>query len=131
MKPNCVNDVTAAPKAIGPYSQAVIAGDLVYLSGQIPLDPVSGALAQGIEAQTEQVMSNIRAILEHLKLDLSCVVKTTIFLVDLSHFATVNSIYERWFGTHRPARSTVQVAALPKGSLVEIETIALKTAAIK
>ncbi|MEZ4598922.1 MAG: RidA family protein [Syntrophotaleaceae bacterium] len=114
-----------APAAIGPYSQAVRAGDLVFFSGQIPLDPQSGELVgDRIEEQTERVMQNIRAVLEEAGLDFSAVVKTTIYLTDLRHFAVVNAVYGRYFEAIPPARATVQVAALPRGALVEIEGIA-------
>jgi len=120
-------ETTEAPAAIGPYSQAVQAGGLVFLSGQIPLEPATGELvAGGIEAQTRQVMSNLAAVLAAAGLDYACLVKTTIYLVDLGDFATVNSIYAECFGTVPPARATVQVAALPKGALIEIEGIAVK-----
>lgn len=117
-----------APKAIGPYSQAVECGSMVFLSGQIPLDPVSGTLvAGGIKEQTLQVLSNINAVLTFLGLTYADVCKTTIFLTDLSHFQVVNELYESALGpTNKPARSTVQVAGLPRGSLVEIEMIAMR-----
>ncbi len=127
MKLNYISDVAAAPKAIGPYSQAVEAGGFLFISGQIPLHPQSGEMPHGIEAQTEQVLSNLKAILEHRGLSFHNVTKTTIFLMDLGHFQTVNGIYERWLGSARPARATVQVAGLPKGALVEIEMIAMQS----
>jgi len=114
-----------APAAIGPYSQGVRAGGFVFFSGQIPLDPVSGQLvAGGIAAQTEQVMANMEAALAAAGLTFAAVVKTTIFLIDLGDFATVNEIYGRRFGAIPPARATVQVAALPRGAAVEIEWVA-------
>lgn len=114
-----------APAAIGPYSQAVKVGNLLFLSGQIPLDPVSGEIVEGgIEAQTRQVMSNLRAVLAVASLDFDALVRTTIFLVDLADFATVNRIYGECVGAVPPARVTVQVAALPKGALIEIDGIA-------
>ena len=114
-----------APKAIGPYSQAVSAGDFVFTSGQIPLDPSTQALVQGdIRAQTERVMENLGAVLEAAGTSFDRVVKATIFVVDLNDFATVNEIYGKRFPKEPPARSTVQVAALPKGARVEIELIA-------
>ena len=119
-----INDAPHAPKAIGPYSQAVIAGDLVFLSGQIPLDPVSGELVDGIELQTERVMKNLKAVLDACGLGFTHTVKATIYLTDLKNFQTVNSIYEKWLNGHKPARATIQVAALPKGAQVEIEMIA-------
>ncbi len=115
-----------APGAIGPYSQAVRAGDLVFVSGQIPLDPATGELVQGgVEAQAARVVANLRAVLRAAGCDFGDVVKTTIFLTDLTHFAAVNAIYGKAFVQPFPARATVQVAALPKGALVEIEAIAV------
>lgn len=114
-----------APAAIGPYSQGIKAGDLVFFSGQIPLDPATGeVVAGGIEAQTERVMANLQAVLAAAGLGFEQVVKTTIFLTDLADFATVNGIYGRFFGPVPPARSTVQVAALPRGVAIEIEMTA-------
>jgi 2-iminobutanoate/2-iminopropanoate deaminase len=115
----------SAPKAIGPYSQAIRAGELVFCSGQIPLDPASGEMVAGdVAAQTRQVMKNLEAVLRAAGTDLTHVVKTTIFLVDLGDFARVNAVYGESFPAAPPARATVQVAALPKGALVEIEAIA-------
>jgi 2-iminobutanoate/2-iminopropanoate deaminase len=114
-----------APRAIGPYSQAVKACKLVFLSGQIPLDPASGELVAGtIEEQTERVMENLKAVLAACQLTLADIVKTTIFLTDMADFAKVNAVYGRYFDQRPPARSTVQVAALPKGAQVEIEAVA-------
>jgi 2-iminobutanoate/2-iminopropanoate deaminase len=114
-----------APAAIGPYSQAIRAGDWLFFSGQIPLDPHSGELVDGgVEEQTRQVMANIGAVLAAAGLDFSSVAKTTIYLTDLQAFAVVNAVYGRYFEGTPPARATVQVAALPKGALVEIEGIA-------
>ena len=114
----------AAPAAIGPYSQAIQAGDLIFYSGQIPLDPESGNLvAGGIVEQTHQVMANMRAMLYASDRDFADVVKTTIYLTDLADFATVNEIYGGFFTDVPPARACVQVAALPKGAQVEIEWI--------
>jgi len=116
---------TDAPAAIGPYSQAIRAGNFIFYSGQIPLDPETGAIVEGgIEAQTNQVMTNMRAMLHASGCDFSDVVKTTIYLTDLADFATVNEIYGACFNEVPPARACVQVAALPKGSMVEIEWIA-------
>lgn len=116
---------TKAPAAIGPYSQGVRAGDYVFFSGQIPLDPESGNVVEGgIDAQTERVMANMDAALAAVGLGFDRVVKTTIYLTDLNDFAVVNSIYGRHFSGIFPARATVQVAALPKGVGVEIEWIA-------
>lgn len=114
-----------APRAIGPYSQAVISGDLIYTSGQIALDPATQQMVQGdIRAQTERVMENLSAVLEAAGVGFENVVKTNIFVVDLGDFATVNEVYGKRFPRSPPARSTVQVAALPKGARVEIEMIA-------
>ncbi len=113
-----------APRAIGPYSQAIDTGDFVFLSGQIGLEPATGKMAAGVEAQTHQVMKNLQAVLEAVGLDFSHVVKTTIYLADLNDFQTVNEIYASYLKEPYPARATVQVAALPKGARVEIEMIA-------
>lgn len=122
-----INDSIEAPKAIGPYSQACQAGNMVFMSGQIPIDPSVGKIvAQDIEGQALQVMKNLKAMLSHLGLDFADVAKTTIFLTDMATFQKVNQIYSDWMGDSRPARSTVQVAALPLGALVEIEMIAVK-----
>lgn len=114
-----------APAAVGPYSQAVRAGHLVFTAGQIGIDPVLGQLRSGIAAQTRQALANLQAVLEAAGSSLNQVVKTTIFLQDMADFATVNQIYGQAFAAAPPARSTVQVAALPLGALVEIEAIAL------
>jgi 2-iminobutanoate/2-iminopropanoate deaminase len=115
-----------APKAIGPYSQAIKAGDLIFCSGQIPLDPATGKLVAGeIGAQTERVMKNLEAVLQAAGSGLHLVVKSTIFLVDLGDFSAVNEAYGRFFADTPPSRATVQVAALPLGSRVEIEVVAL------
>jgi 2-iminobutanoate/2-iminopropanoate deaminase len=117
-----------APAAIGPYSQATVAHPFVFTAGQIPLDPATGDLVPGgIEPQTEQVFRNLRAILEAAGSSLSGVLKTTVFLRDMNDFAAMNGVYARHFGEHRPARSTVQAARLPKDALVEIECIALRS----
>ncbi|KIH76767.1 endoribonuclease L-PSP [Geoalkalibacter ferrihydriticus] len=114
-----------APAAIGPYSQGIKAGDFVFFSGQIPLDPQTGEVVSGgIKEQTEQVMNNMKAVLGAADLSFAQVVKTTIYLTDLSQFSLVNEIYGRYFGDPPPARATVQVAALPRGAAVEIEWIA-------
>jgi 2-iminobutanoate/2-iminopropanoate deaminase len=124
MKP--VNSLSA-PAAIGPYSQAIDAGDLVFTSGQIPLDPKTGELVTGdIGAQTERVLENLAAVLEAAGCAFGDVVKTTIFLTDLANFQAVNAVYAKRFTASPPARSTVQVSALPKGAHVEIEAIARK-----
>jgi 2-iminobutanoate/2-iminopropanoate deaminase len=114
-----------APAAIGPYAQGQVIGNLVFTAGQIPLDPVSMDVdGEDIETQTERVMKNLDAVLQAAGSSLSRVVKTTCFLVDLNDFQAFNSIYGRWFGDHKPARSTVQVAKLPRGVLVEVECVA-------
>ena len=115
-----------APAAVGPYCHAVEAGDFVFTSGQIGLDPNTQELAEGIEAQTKQVLENLKAVLKAAGLTLSDVIKTTVFLDDVNDFAVVNGIYETYFGDSKPARSCVEVAALPKGALIEIEVIAVK-----
>ncbi|HSJ10100.1 MAG TPA: RidA family protein [Longimicrobiales bacterium] len=116
-----------APAAIGPYSQGIIANGFVFTAGQIPLDPASMELVGGddVAAQTEQVMANLRAILEQAGASLSTVVKTTVFLKSMDDFAAMNEVYGRHFGEHRPARSTVQAAKLPKDVKVEIDAIGL------
>ena len=116
-----------APAAIGPYSQGIIANGFVFTAGQIPLDPASMELVGGddVAAQTEQVMANLRAILEQAGASLSTVVKTTVFLKSMDDFAAMNEVYGRHFGEHRPARSTVQAAKLPKDVKVEIDAVAL------
>ena len=116
---------TKAPSAIGPYSQAIVSGNLVFCSGQIGLDPETGNLVDGIENQTKQVMENIKAVLSAADSDLNHVVKTTIFIKNISDFATVNQIYGDYFSDHKPARSTVEVSNLPKGALIEVEVIAI------
>jgi 2-iminobutanoate/2-iminopropanoate deaminase len=115
-----------APRAIGPYSQATRAHGFVFTAGQVGFDPATGELVDGdISDQTERVLSNIRAILEAERLDLSSVVKTTVYLVDMADFAAMNTVYAKAFGDHRPARSTVAVAALPRGARVEIDAVAV------
>ncbi|WP_406663289.1 RidA family protein [Gallaecimonas sp. GXIMD1310] len=113
-----------APAAIGPYVQARQAGPFLYTSGQIPLHPQTGVMAEGIEAQTAQALANVNAILTAAGLDKQHVVKTMVFVKDMQDFATVNGIYEQFFGEHKPARSCVEVARLPKDALIEIEAIA-------
>jgi len=114
-----------APKAIGPYSQAVVDGGFLFASGQIPLDPVKGELVGGgIEQWTERVLDNLEAVLSAHKLSFGDVVRTTVYLVRVEDFAAMNAVYAKRFGEHRPARSTVIVAALPKGASVEIDLIA-------
>jgi 2-iminobutanoate/2-iminopropanoate deaminase len=116
----------AAPKAIGPYSQAVDLGDLIFLSGQIPLDPASGQIvgAGDIQAQTERVLQNLQGVLQAAGLTLANVVRTTVFMIDLAEFPKMNEVYAKHFPQDPPARSTVQVSALPRGSRVEIDAIA-------
>jgi 2-iminobutanoate/2-iminopropanoate deaminase len=114
-----------APAAIGPYSQAVRAGGLLFVSGQIPLEPSTGQVVPGdVAAQAEQVLKNLEAIVAAAGGTLGDVVRTTIYLVDLAHFTTVNEVYARFFAAPCPARVTVQVSALPRGSLIEIDAIA-------
>ncbi len=114
-----------APKPIGPYSQAVIAGGFVFLSGQIAIDPASGEVVAGdIAAQTEQVLKNIVAILKEAKMGVENVIKATVFLADMADFPRMNEVYARYFAKEPPARSTVQAAGLPKGARVEIDAIA-------
>lgn len=113
-----------APQAIGPYSQAVEANGFLFVSGQIPIIPSTGEIPDGIEAQTEQVMKNIGAILEAAGLNYTNVVKSTVLLKNISDFATMNGIYAKYFTTDCPARAAFEVGNLPKGALVEIEVIA-------
>jgi len=116
-----------APKAIGPYSQGMVVDNLVFTAGQIPLDPATGELVTGtVGEQTALVLRNVRAILEAADSGLDKVIKTTVFLTDMADFAPMNEAYTAAFGTHRPARSTVAVAGLPKGVRVEIDAIALR-----
>jgi 2-iminobutanoate/2-iminopropanoate deaminase len=114
-----------APGAIGPYSQGIIANGFLFTAGQIPLDPVAGKIVEGgIVEQTNRVMENLQEVLKSAGLSWADVVKTTVYLHDLAHFPTVNEVYGKWLGDARPARSTVQVAALPRGAMVEIDVIA-------
>lgn len=115
-----------APRAIGPYSQATRANGLLFTAGQVGFDPATGELVDGgISEQTERVLRNVSAILEAAGLTLASVVKTTVFLVDMADFAEMNTVYAAAFGDHRPARSTVAVAALPRGARVEIDAVAV------
>jgi 2-iminobutanoate/2-iminopropanoate deaminase len=115
-----------APAAIGPYSQAVVAGNFLFTAGQIALDPATGQIVQGdVSAQTERVMRNLAAVLENAGASWPDVVKTTVYLQDMADFPRVNEVYGRVMGDARPARSTVQVAGLPRGVLVEIDVIAI------
>ena len=113
-----------APTAIGPYSQAIRSGDMVFCSGQLGLEPVSGELVEGVEAQAERALRNLQSVLDAAGLGFDDVVKTTIFLADIADFAAVNAVYAKFMPDPPPARSTVQVAALPKGGLVEVDAIA-------
>ena len=126
MKRTRVVESATAPKAIGPYSQAIVAGNLVFCSGQIPLDPATGQLVEGdIKVQTRRVLDNLRAVLEGARVGFAQVVRTTIFLVDLGDFNAVNEVYGGYFQDAPPARVTVQVSALPRGARVEIDAIAV------
>ncbi|MBQ4651533.1 MAG: RidA family protein [Oscillospiraceae bacterium] len=113
-----------APAAIGPYSQAQIVGNLVYTSGQIPIDPATGLIVEGLEAQANQVFKNISELLKAAGSDMSKVVKTTVFIKDMNDFAAINAIYANYFSAPYPARSCVEVARLPKDVLLECEVIA-------
>lgn len=116
-----------APAALGPYSQAIMVGDTLYASGQVPIDPATGDLSgDTIEVQAKQVFENLTQVLAAAGMDFGNVVKTTVFLTDLANFATVNEIYASYFVQPYPARSCVQIAALPKGSLLEVELVAVK-----
>ncbi len=114
-----------APAAIGPYSQAIVAGQLLFCSGQIPLDPVTGQMIEGdVDAQTRRVLENVRAILVAANATFDDVVKTTVFLADMTDFAAMNAVYAEYFSAPAPARSTVQAARLPRDARVEIEVVA-------
>ncbi|MCX5791695.1 MAG: RidA family protein [Elusimicrobia bacterium] len=118
---------TNAPAAIGPYSQAVEAGGLIFISGQLPIDPATGAMAPaGIKAQTEAVLKNIDGILKAEGLALENVLKTTVFMADLGQFAQMNEVYSKFFPANAPARATIEVKALPRAALVEIEAVAAR-----
>lgn len=120
-------DTTAAPKAIGPYSQAIAVNPWIFCSGQIPLHPETGEMAGGgVEGQTRRVLENLKAVLKAGGCGLEDVVKTTVYMTDLAEFAAMNNVYSEYFQGAHPARATVQVAALPKGSLVEIDAVAFK-----
>ena len=120
-------NTTKAPAAIGPYSQAIQAGNFVYTSGQLPIDPSTGAFPEGgIKEQTRQSLTNIKSILEEADLTMGNVVKTTVFLADMSDFADMNGVYAEFFSEPFPARSAVAVKTLPKNALIEIEAIAFK-----
>jgi 2-iminobutanoate/2-iminopropanoate deaminase len=116
-----------APDAVGPYSQAISTDQFVFVSGQIPLDPQTGELVGGgIEAQTRRVLDNVHAVLDAAGSSMSLIVKTTVFLTDINDFAAMNAVYAEYVSHDPPARSTIQVAALPKGAQVEIEVVALR-----
>jgi len=122
-----VNDIPDVPKAVGPYSQLAIAGDTIYLSGQLPLDSKTGKLVSGtIEEQTEQVLNNIEAVLKGVGLELTDVARCSVYLADMSTFSNMNAIYAKRFGSHKPARETIGVSALAIGAAVEITVIAHK-----
>ncbi len=125
---SCETIVTdAAPAAVGPYAQAIAAGGFLFCSGQLPIDPATGALvAGGIEGATRRVLANLRAVLAADNLDLRHVVKTTVFLADMNDFAAMNAVYAEVFGTHKPARACIQVSRLPKDARVEIEAVAVR-----
>ncbi len=120
-------ETSQAPLPIGPYAQAVLAGDLLFVSGQIPLKPDTGELAgQDLASQTRQALQNLSAVLTASGFEIWQIVRTTVYLTNLGEFAAFNKIYSDWLGSHTPARTTVQVAALPKGAQVEIDAIAVK-----
>ena len=116
----------SAPAAIGPYSQATVAGSTCYVSGMLGIDPATGELKEGVEAQAEQALLNLEAVLKAAELTTANVVKTTVFLTDMGAFSQVNAIYSKHFSAPYPARSCVQVSALPKGGLFEIEAVAVR-----
>ena len=116
----------SAPAAIGPYSQATVAGNTCYVSGMLGIDPATGELKEGVEAQAEQALLNLEAVLKAAELTTASVVKTTVFLTDMGAFSQVNAIYSEHFSAPYPARSCVQVSALPKGGLFEIEAVAVR-----
>ncbi len=125
-KIECFQEIANAPKAVGPYSPAVKVGNMYFLSGQVGLNPATGTLiGTDIKSQTEQALANLNAVLNGLGLSFKNVAKSTIFLTDMANFQTVNGIYAAAFGDHKPARSTIQVSALPLGAIVEIEMIAV------
>ena len=123
---NTVISTVKAPAAIGPYSQAIQTGEMLFTSGQLGLDPQTGSLPEGIQAQTSQALANVNAILKEAGFTRENVVKTTVFLKDMTDFGAVNEIYADFFGDHKPARSCVEVARLPKNGLVEIEVVAAR-----
>ena len=116
-----------APKALGPYSQAVVAGDLIFCAGQVALDPKTGEIVSGeIKEQTRRVLDNLAAVLEAAGAGFDRVTKTTVFLTDIAEFAAMNEVYAERFGPHRPARSTIEIGKLPRGARIEIECIAVR-----
>jgi 2-iminobutanoate/2-iminopropanoate deaminase len=119
-------DTSAAPRAMGPYSQAIASGDLVFCSGQVGIDPATGQLVEGFEEQVDRALRNIGGVLDAAGLGYGDVVKTTLFLVDIDRFQAANAIYKRYFPDPFPARSTIGVAALPGGAAFEIEAIAMR-----
>ena len=123
---NTVISTVKAPAAIGPYSQAIQTEDMLFTSGQLGLDPQTGSLPEGIQAQTSQALANVNAILKEAGFTKENVIKTTVFLKDMTDFGAVNEIYADFFGDHKPARSCVEVARLPKNGLVEIEVVAAR-----
>ena len=128
MTDRTIVQTTKAPAAVGPYAQGVAAAGLVFCSGQLPIDPASGTVPDGVEAQTTQSLANLGAVLEAGGASLSTVVKTTVFLKDMNQFAAMNAVYATFFPDGPPARSTVEVARLPRDVLVEVEAIALRNA---
>ena len=123
---NTIISTTKAPAAIGPYSQAIQTGNMLFSSGQLGLDPKTGTLPEGIQAQAAQALANVDAILKEAGFERSNVVKTVVFLKNMSDFGVVNELYADFFGNHKPARSCVEVSCLPKNGLVEIEVVATK-----
>ena len=123
---NVTITAAGAPAAVGPYCHAKLCGNTLYCSGQLGLDPATGALAEGVEAQAVQALDNLGAVLRAAGMDYCDVAKTTVFLSDMGNFAAVNEIYARYFPGEPPARSCVQAGALPKGGLVEVEAVAVK-----
>ncbi len=124
---NQIIQTEKAPAAIGPYSQALLAGDMLFTSGQLGLDPATGTLPEGIEAQTKQSLQNVGEILAGAGFEIADVVKTVVYIQNMNDFAAVNEIYAEFFGDHKPARSCVEVARLPKSGLIEIEVIACRS----
>ena len=125
---NTIINTDRAPAAVGPYVQAIRAGNTLYSSGHLGMDPRTGALPEGVEAQTRQSLANVQAILDEAGFARSDIVKTTVFIRNMNDFAAINAIYADFFGEHKPARSCVEVAGLPKGGLIEIEVVARREA---